>query len=191
MYTEYYFSMYNETKDYRKVKKYSKILEYNRITLIDIDGVLFFDPPVDVVLKIKPEKLVVDLNNLVLYNEYMRNETEQIYCDECLSTDIKKDILCPRCQSVRIFKDVIILHSCGYRGAKKVFIYIDHLRCPHCKRKLGWEDEDYIVEGMKYRCLDCANIFSEPVIKYRCNNCRKIIGENPKKIRVIKYIRKS
>lgn len=186
---EYYFSMYNKTRDYRKVKKYSKILEYNRVTIIDIDGVLFFDPPIDSILKIKPDKLLVELNNLVIYNEYSREESERIYCDECLSTDIKKEFLCPRCQSLRIFKDIIILHSCGFRSTKKAFSYIDRLRCPHCKKELGREDEDYIIEGIKYICLDCTNIFDEPVIKYRCMNCRSMIGENPKKIRIMKFTR--
>jgi len=181
--------MYNRTRDYRKAKEGAKILEYNRITMIDIDGVLFFDPPLDSMLKMSPSKVVNELENLVLHNQYLKEESERIYCDDCLSTDIKKEYLCPRCQSLRIYKDVILLHVCGFRGTRKAFQYIDYMRCPHCKKRLIREDDDYIVEGVKYKCVDCTNIFEEPLIKFKCRSCGRILGDDPKKIKVTKYIR--
>lgn len=165
-------------------------LEYDRISVIDIDGVLFFDPPIDSQFKDDPKKLLEELEALLLSKDYKREEMYIPYCDECLSTDIKRFNLCPKCQSTKIVKDVVIRHYCGYRGVKKAFLYIDHLRCPYCKKKLEREGGDYTIEGVKNKCMDCSYIFDEPNVKYRCLRCNRNLGENPPKLRLIEYSKK-
>ncbi len=181
--------MYRKTNEHTEIKDYSRIFEYDHITLIDIDNILFFDPPLDSILKIDSRKLVSKLDSLVLSNLLKREEVQKIYCNNCLSTDIRKEFLCPRCKSSRVYKDIIIIHMCGYRGTRKAYQYINYLRCPKCKKELRRENDDYVVEGVKYKCIDCSKIFEEPIINYKCNSCGNNLGESPKKIKIIKYIR--
>ena len=82
---------------------------------------------------------------------------------------------CPRCDSSNIVKGQLVEHfSCGYVGLDRDFKQESRYVCPKCRKDLRLIGTDYRNVGIHYRCQDCSEVFTVPVVKWRNMKTRKI-----------------
>ncbi len=82
---------------------------------------------------------------------------------------------CPRCDSANIIKGQLVEHfSCGYVGMDKDFKQESRYVCPKCRKDLRLIGTDYRNVGIHYRCQDCNEVFTTPVVKWRNMKTRKV-----------------
>lgn len=82
---------------------------------------------------------------------------------------------CPRCDSANIIKGQLVEHfSCGYVGLDKDFKQESRYVCPKCRKDLRLIGTDYRNVGIHYRCQECNEVFTTPVVKWRNMKTRKI-----------------
>ncbi|MBN1375973.1 MAG: response regulator [Dehalococcoidia bacterium] len=75
---------------------------------------------------------------------------------------------CPRCDSSNLVKGQLVEHfSCGFVGLDRDFKQESRYVCPKCRKDLRLIGTDYRNIGIHYRCGDCAEVFTTPVIKWR------------------------
>jgi DNA-binding response OmpR family regulator/predicted RNA-binding Zn-ribbon protein involved in translation (DUF1610 family) len=75
---------------------------------------------------------------------------------------------CPRDDSSNLIKGQLVEHfSCGYVGLDKDFKQDSRYVCPKCRKDLRLIGTDYRNIGIHYRCQDCGEVFTTPVIKWR------------------------
>ena len=82
---------------------------------------------------------------------------------------------CPRCDSSNIVKGQLVEHfSCGYVGLDRDFKQDSRYVCPKCRKDLRLIGTDYRNVGIHYRCQDCSEVSTVPVVKWRNMKTRKI-----------------
>ena len=82
---------------------------------------------------------------------------------------------CPRCDSANVIKGQLVEHfSCGYVGLDRDFKQESRYVCPKCRKDLRLIGTDYRNVGVHYRCQDCNEVFTTPVVKWRNMKTRKI-----------------
>ena len=82
---------------------------------------------------------------------------------------------CPRCDSSNIVKGQLVEHfSCGYVGLDRDFKQESRYVCPKCRKDLRLIGTDYRNVGIHYRCQDCSEVSTVPVVKWRNMKTRKI-----------------
>jgi CheY-like chemotaxis protein len=82
---------------------------------------------------------------------------------------------CPRCDSSDIVRGQLVEHySCGYVGLDRDFKQESRYVCPKCRKDLRLIGTDYRNVGIHYRCQDCNEVFTAPVVKWRNMKTRKI-----------------
>ncbi|MFA5079581.1 MAG: restriction endonuclease [Dehalococcoidia bacterium] len=96
---------------------------------------------------------------------------------------------CPRCDSSNIIKGQLVEHfSCGYVGLDRDFKQDSRYVCPKCRKDLRLIGTDYRNVGIHYRCQDCSEVFTVPVVKWRNMKTRKIWGsEELKEVEASSY----
>ncbi len=96
---------------------------------------------------------------------------------------------CPRCDSSNIIKGQLVEHfACGYVGLDRDFKQDSRYVCPKCRKDLRLIGTDYRNVGIHYRCQDCSEVFTVPVVKWRNMKTRKIWGaEELKEIEASSY----
>ncbi len=96
---------------------------------------------------------------------------------------------CPRCDSSNIIKGQLVEHfSCGYVGLDRDFKQDSRYVCPKCRKDLRLIGTDYRNVGIHYRCQDCSEVFTVPVVKWRNMKTRKIWGaEDLKEVEASSY----
>jgi len=96
---------------------------------------------------------------------------------------------CPRCDSSNIIKGQLVEHfSCGYVGLDKDFKQDSRYVCPKCRKDLRLIGTDYRNVGIHYRCQDCTEVFTVPVVKWRNMKTRKIwASEELKEVEAYSY----
>lgn len=96
---------------------------------------------------------------------------------------------CPRCDSSNIVKGQLVEHfSCGYVGLDKDFKQDSRYVCPKCRKDLRLIGTDYRNVGIHYRCQDCSEVFTVPVVKWRNMKTRKIwSSEDLKEVEASSY----
>jgi len=82
---------------------------------------------------------------------------------------------CSRCDSSDIVRGQLVEHySCGYVGLDRDFKQESRYVCPKCRKDLRLIGTDYRNVGIHYRCQDCSEVFTVPVVKWRNMKTRKI-----------------
>ncbi|MFA5400740.1 MAG: response regulator [Dehalococcoidia bacterium] len=96
---------------------------------------------------------------------------------------------CPRCDSSNIIKGQLVEHfSCGYVGLDKDFKQDSRYVCPKCRKDLRLIGTDYRNVGIHYRCQDCSEVFTVPVVKWRNMKTRKVwSSEDLKEVEASSY----
>ena len=96
---------------------------------------------------------------------------------------------CPRCDSANIVKGQLVEHfSCGYVGLDRDFKQESRYVCPKCRKDLRLIGTDYRNVGIHYRCQECNEVFTTPIIKWRNMKSRKIWNvEELKEVETFSY----
>jgi len=82
---------------------------------------------------------------------------------------------CAKCNSGNLVKGQLVEHfSCGYVGLDREFKQENRYVCPKCHKELRLIGTDYRNIGIHYRCLDCNEIFTAPVVRWRNLRTRKV-----------------
>jgi CheY-like chemotaxis protein len=82
---------------------------------------------------------------------------------------------CSRCDSSDIVRGQLVEHySCGYVGLDRDFKQESRYVCPKCRKDLRLIGTDYRNVGIHYRCQDCNEVFTVPIVKWRNMKTRKI-----------------
>lgn len=82
---------------------------------------------------------------------------------------------CPRCDSANVIKGQLVEHfSCGYVGLDRDYKQESRYVCPKCRKDLRLIGTDYRNVGIHYRCQDCNEVFTTPVVKWRNMKTRKV-----------------
>jgi DNA-binding response OmpR family regulator len=82
---------------------------------------------------------------------------------------------CPRCDSANVIKGQLVEHfSCGFVGLDRDFKQDSRYVCPKCRKDMRLIGTDYRNVGIHYRCQDCNEVFTTPVIKWRNMKTRKV-----------------
>jgi DNA-binding response OmpR family regulator len=86
---------------------------------------------------------------------------------------------CPKCDSSNLISGQLVEHfACGYVGMEQDFRTDHKYVCPKCHRDMKLIGTDYRNAGLHYRCLNCNEIFPNPVIKWRSLTTRKTWNAN-------------
>jgi CheY-like chemotaxis protein len=82
---------------------------------------------------------------------------------------------CPRCDSANLIKGQLMEHfSCDYVGLDRDFKQESRYVCPKCREDLHLIGTDYRNVGLHYKCQDCNEVFTTPVVKWRNMKTRKV-----------------
>jgi len=105
----------------------------------------------------------------------IRQSYEKFYIDPDGLFQLVPIERCPRCDSSNIVKGQLVEHfSCGYVGLDKDFKQDSRYVCPKCRKDLRLIGTDYRNVGIHYRCQDCSEVSTVPVVKWRNMKTRKI-----------------
>jgi len=96
---------------------------------------------------------------------------------------------CSRCDSSDIVRGQLVEHySCGYVGLDRDFKQESRYVCPKCRKDLRLIGTDYRNVGIHYRCQDCNEVFTVPIVKWRNMKTRKIwTAEELKEVEAYSY----
>ena len=97
---------------------------------------------------------------------------------------------CPNCGSGNLIRGQLIEHfSCGNVGIEQDYKTDHKYLCPKCKKELKLLGTDYRNIGIRYRCLDCNEVFPAPAIKWRNFRTGKVWNfEELQEIQLYSYI---
>jgi len=119
----------------------------------------------------------------------IRQSYEKFYIDPDGLFQLVPIERCPRCDSSNIVKGQLVEHfSCGYVGLDRDFKQDSRYVCPKCRKDLRLIGTDYRNVGIHYRCQDCNEVFTVPVVKWRNMKTRKIwTSEELKEVEAYSY----
>jgi DNA-binding response OmpR family regulator/DNA-directed RNA polymerase subunit RPC12/RpoP len=119
----------------------------------------------------------------------IRQSYEKFYIDPDGLFQLVPIERCPRCDSSNIVKGQLVEHfSCGYVGLDRDFKQDSRYVCPKCRKELRLIGTDYRNVGIHYRCQDCSEVFTVPVVKWRNMKTRKIwTAEELKEVEAYSY----
>ena len=133
----------------------------------------FLYPIVEQTLNIKGKEAVAMLEYLTAKGILKKSFFDRLLrCPRCHSVNLRPSTHCPKCKSGNITRGRILEHfACKYVGVEDEFITRGRYVCPMCKVELRTLGADYESQGVLYKCRDCGEIFSVPLIKWRCLKC--------------------
>ena len=149
-----------------------KITEINPV--LDPSAKLGFRyPAIDELLELPSEQTIPILESLAKDGVLEKKFFDKIlYCPKCNSLNIRLSTHCFKCGSANIGKGIVLEHfPCGYVGPEEAFRAEAGYICPKCKKELKLIGTDYRNLGVRYKCQNCGEIFSEPTEKWHCLNC--------------------
>jgi len=119
----------------------------------------------------------------------IRQPYEKFYVDPDGLFQLVPIVRCPRCDSSNIVKGQLVEHfSCGYVGLDRDFKQDNRYVCPKCRKDLRLIGTDYRNVGIHYRCQNCNEVFTVPVVKWRNMKTRKIwSAEDLKEVEASSY----
>jgi CheY-like chemotaxis protein len=96
---------------------------------------------------------------------------------------------CPHCNSGNLSRGQLIEHfACGNVSMEQDYKSDHKYICPKCGKELKLLGTDYRNIGIRYRCLDCNEIFPTPIIKWRSLTSSKVWSfEELKEIQLFSY----
>jgi CheY-like chemotaxis protein len=135
----------------------------------------FAYPEVDRLIGATGDETRLLLESLAKENVMNKNLFEKVHVDPDGSVQLVPVERCPHCGSGNLIRGQLIEHfSCGNVGMEQDY-KVDHkYTCPKCQKELKLLGTDYRNVGIRYRCLDCNEIFPTPVIKWRNMTSGKI-----------------
>jgi len=140
----------------------------------------FTYPAVEQKLKIKGQEVVAIMESLADNGILKKNFFDRLLCcRRCRSMNLRPTTRCPKCGSGDIVRGRILEHFvCKYVGVENEFIARGKYICPQCKGELRNLGADYQSQGVLYKCRDCSEVFSLPLIKWRCLECSSLTTED-------------
>jgi DNA-binding NarL/FixJ family response regulator len=143
--------------------------------LTDITPVVDFNykagyayPAVDNLLDTSEQETVKILEALASSEILIKQPFEHFYVDPDGLFQLVPVEHCPRDDSSNLVKGQLVEHfSCGFVGLDRDFKQESRYICPKCHKDLRLIGTDYRNIGIHYRCQDCSEIFTAPVIKWR------------------------
>ncbi len=135
----------------------------------------FAYPAVDSLLDTTDQETVDILDGLADNGILIKEPYERFYVDPENMFQLVPTERCPHCDSGEIIRGQLVEHfACGYVGLDKDFKQDSRYVCPKCRKDLRLIGTDYRNIGMHYRCQDCNEVFTTPVVKWRNLKTRKI-----------------
>ncbi len=146
-------------------------------------------PPVSDLLDTSEQDTINILQALADNGILIRQLYEKFYTDPDGLFQLVPTERCPRCDSADCVKGQLVEHfSCGYVGLDRDFAQESRYVCPKCRKDLRLIGTDYRNVGIHYRCQDCNEVFTNPVIKWRNMKTRKIWNvEELREVEVYSY----
>ncbi len=140
-------------------------------------------PPIEKLLGMTAEGTVTVLESLAGEGFLLRKLSDRIFlCPYCQSPNLRSGLRCAKCGSGYTAKTRLLEHlACGYVGSENEFFTTGKYVCPRCQRELRFLSSDYQSLGMKYKCGNCSEIFSDPVFKWQCLRCLLLFTESEAK----------
>jgi ribosomal protein S27E len=135
---------------------------------------------VEQTLKVKGQEAVAIMESLADKGILKKSFFDRLLCcPRCRSMNLRPTTRCPKCGSGDIVRGRILEHfACKYVGVEDEFIARGRYICPQCKEELRSLGADYQSQGVLYKCRDCNETFSLPLIKWRCLECSSLITED-------------
>ncbi len=132
-------------------------------------------PSVSSLIDASEEDTINILETLATNGILIKQSFEKFYVDPDGFFQLIPTERCPRCDSANIIKGQLVEHfSCGYVGLDKDFKQDSRYVCPKCRKDLRLIGTDYRNVGIHYRCQDCSEVFTTPVMKWRNMKTRKV-----------------
>jgi len=146
-------------------------------------------PSVSSMLDTSEVETINILESLANSGILIRETYEKFYVDPDGLFQLVPIERCPRCDSSNIVKGQLVEHfSCGYVGLDRDFKQESRYVCPKCRKDLRLIGTDYRNVGIHYRCQDCSEVFTVPVVKWRNMKTRKIwTSEELKEVEAYSY----
>ena len=146
-------------------------------------------PSVSSMLDTSEVETINILESLASSGILIRETYEKFYVDPDGLFQLVPIERCPRCDSSNIVKGQLVEHfSCGYVGLDRDFKQESRYVCPKCRKDLRLIGTDYRNVGIHYRCQDCSEVFTVPVVKWRNMKTRKIwTSEELKEVEAYSY----
>lgn len=140
----------------------------------------FIYPAVEQTLKVKGQEAVAIMESLADKGILKKSFFDRLLrCPRCRSINIRPTTHCPKCNSGDIVRGRILEHfACKYVGLEDEFATRGRYICPRCKMELRTLGDDYQSQGVLYKCRDCGEIFTVPLIKWRCLKCSSLATED-------------
>lgn len=123
-------------------------------------------------------------------NVLNKHQFEKVHMDPDGAFQLVPVERCPNCSSGNLVRGQLIEHfSCGNVGMEQDYKLDHRYLCPKCNKDLKLLGTDYRNIGIRYRCLDCNEVFPTPVIKWRNLKTGKIWNfEELQEIQLYSYI---
>lgn len=135
----------------------------------------FAYPAVDSLLDTTDQETVDILDSLAANGILIKEPYEKFYIDPENMFQLVPTERCPHCDSAEIIRGQLVEHfACGYVGLDKDFKQDSRYICPKCRKDLRLIGTDYRNIGIHYRCQDCNEVFTTPVVKWRNLRTRKV-----------------
>lgn len=132
-------------------------------------------PSVSTLIDASEQDTINILETLANNGILIKQSFEKFYVDPDGFFQLVPTERCPRCDSANIIKGQLVEHfSCGYVGLDKDFKQESRYVCPKCRKDLRLIGTDYRNVGIHYRCQDCNEVFTTPVVKWRNMKTRKV-----------------
>ncbi|MDD5312076.1 MAG: response regulator [Dehalococcoidia bacterium] len=147
-------------------------------------------PVVDSLIDASDQETAGILENLARNEILIKSPFEKLYTDPEGLMQLVPIERCPRCDSGNLIKGQLVEHfNCGYVGLDKEYRQDGRYVCPKCHRELRLIGTDYRNIGIHYRCLDCNEVFTTPIVKWRNLKTRKVwTAEELTEVTVYSYI---
>jgi len=140
----------------------------------------FVYPVAEGTLKVKGKEAVAIMESLAAKGILNKSFFDRLLrCRRCQSINLRPSTHCPKCGSGDIIRGRILEHfACKYVGVEDEFAAKGRYVCPRCKLELRTLGDDYQSQGVLYKCRDCSEIFTVPLIKWRCLKCSSLATED-------------
>jgi CheY-like chemotaxis protein/predicted RNA-binding Zn-ribbon protein involved in translation (DUF1610 family) len=125
-------------------------------------------PAVETLLDTSEQETLRILETLADNGILIKQPFEKFYVDPDGLFQLVPVEHCPRDDSSNLIKGQLVEHfSCGYVGMDRDYKQESRYVCPKCKKDLRLIGTDYRNIGIHYKCQDCGEVFTAPVIKWR------------------------
>jgi CheY-like chemotaxis protein len=135
----------------------------------------FAYPETDKILETTGKETAAILDSLADEDILKKEPFEKMLLSPEGSTQLVAVERCPKCESSNLEKGMQLEHlSCGNVGLDRDYKSVLRYVCPRCHKELRLAGTDYRNEGVRYRCMECGDLFQIPVTKYRSPQSGKI-----------------